>query len=151
MDHKKKIVEISGVNKVYGENHVVKNLTLDVCEGEFLTLLGSSGCGKTTTRMIAGFEEPTSGTICVEGENIDNKEPFERDVNTVFQSYALFPHMNIYDNIAYGLKMKKFLKRRFRGVCLRCWISCRWAVLRNVFRPSFRAGRNSVSPSPGPL
>ena len=111
MDHKKKIVEISGVNKVYGENHVVKNLTLDVCEGEFLTLLGSSGCGKTTTlRMIAGFEEPTSGTICVEGENIDNKEPFERDVNTVFQSYALFPHMNIYDNIAYGLKMKKVPK-----------------------------------------
>ena len=111
MDAAKKIVEISGVNKVFGDNHVVKDLNLDVYEGEFLTLLGSSGCGKTTTlRMIAGFEEPTSGTIKVEGSSIEDKEPFERDVNTVFQSYALFPHMTIYDNIAYGLKMKKLPK-----------------------------------------
>ena len=102
------IVEIEGVNKIYGKNHVVKDLTLAVEEGEFLTLLGSSGCGKTTTlRMIAGFEEPTSGSIKVEGEPIEEKEPFERNVNTVFQSYALFPHMTIFDNIAYGLKMKK--------------------------------------------
>lgn len=105
------IVEIEGVNKVYGKNHVVKDLNLTVEEGEFLTLLGSSGCGKTTTlRMIAGFEEPTSGSIRVEGENIEDKEPFERNVNTVFQSYALFPHKTIYDNIAYGLKMKKVPK-----------------------------------------
>ncbi|MGN1183337.1 MAG: ABC transporter ATP-binding protein [Faecalibacillus sp.] len=107
----KKIVEIKGVNKVYGTNHVVKDLNIDVYEGEFLTLLGSSGCGKTTTlRMIAGFEEPTTGSILVEGEDIQNKEPYERDVNTVFQSYALFPHKTIYDNIAYGLKMKKVPK-----------------------------------------
>ena len=97
------IVEINGVNKIYGSNHVVKDLNLVVEEGEFLTLLGSSGCGKTTTlRMIAGFEEPTSGSIKVEGEAIEEKEPFERNVNTVFQSYALFPHKTIYDNIAYG-------------------------------------------------
>ena len=83
----KKIVEIEGVNKIYGSNHVVKDLNLTVNEGEFLTLLGSSGCGKTTTlRMIAGFEEPTSGTIKVEGESIEEKEPFERNVNTVFQT-----------------------------------------------------------------
>lgn len=108
---KKVIVEIKGVNKIYGTNHVVKDLNLEVYEGEFLTFLGSSGCGKTTTlRMIAGFEEPTSGSIKVEGENIENKEPFERNVNTVFQSYALFPHMTIFDNIAYGLKMKKVKK-----------------------------------------
>lgn len=107
----KRIVEIKGVNKLYGKNHVVKDLNIDVYEGEFLTLLGSSGCGKTTTlRMIAGFEEPTSGSILVEGEDIQNKEPYERDVNTVFQSYALFPHKTIYDNIAYGLKMKKVKK-----------------------------------------
>lgn len=107
-DKKKVIVEIKGVNKVYGTNHVVKDLDLDIYEGEFLTLLGSSGCGKTTTlRMVAGFEEPTSGSIKVENEDIHNKEPYERDVNTVFQSYALFPHMTIYDNVAYGLKMKK--------------------------------------------
>ncbi|MDR1628591.1 MAG: ABC transporter ATP-binding protein [Oscillospiraceae bacterium] len=106
-----------GVNKIYadhdghGSNHVVKDLNLSVYEGEFLTLLGSSGCGKTTTlRMVAGFEEATSGTIHVEGESVGSKEPFERDVNTVFQSYALFPHMTVHDNVAYGLKMKKVKK-----------------------------------------
>lgn len=110
-----KIVEIEGVNKIYGSNHVVRDLNLSIEEGEFLTLLGSSGCGKTTTlRMIAGFEEPTSGTIVVEGERVEEKEPFERNVNTVFQSYALFPHKTIYDNIAYGLKMKKVPKTEIR-------------------------------------
>lgn len=105
------IVEIKNVNKFYGENHVVKDLNLVVYEGEFLTLLGSSGCGKTTSlRMIAGFEEPTKGMILVEGESIEEKEPYERNVNTVFQSYALFPHMTVYDNVAYGLKMKKVKK-----------------------------------------
>lgn len=115
-DSKKVIVEIKGVNKIYGNtNHVVKDLNLKVYEGEFLTLLGSSGCGKTTTlRMIAGFEEPTTGTILVEGENIESKEPYERNVNTVFQSYALFPHMTVFDNVAYGLKMKKVEKSKIK-------------------------------------
>ena len=109
------IVDIKGVNKIYGTNHVVKDLNLLVEEGEFLTLLGSSGCGKTTTlRMIAGFEEPTTGSITVEGEPIEDKEPYERNVNTVFQSYALFPHMTIYDNVAYGLKMKKVPKKEIK-------------------------------------
>ena len=109
------IVDIKGVNKIHGTNHVVKDLNLLVEEGEFLTLLGSSGCGKTTTlRMIAGFEEPTTGSITVEGEPIEDKEPYERNVNTVFQSYALFPHMTIYDNVAYGLKMKKVPKKEIK-------------------------------------
>ena len=96
------IVEMIGVNKRYGSNHVVKDLNLMVNEGEFLTLLGSSGCGKTTTlRMIAGFEEPTTGSIKVEGVPVEEKEPYERNVNTVFQTYALFPHKTIFDNIAY--------------------------------------------------
>lgn len=105
------IVEINGVNKIYGSNHVVKDLNLVVEEGEFLTLLGSSGCGKTTTlRMIAGFEEPTSGSIKVEGEAIEEKEPFERNVNTVFQSYAL-SHIRPFMITSHTeLKMKKVPK-----------------------------------------
>lgn len=107
-----KIVEIRKVNKFYGATHVVKNLDMTINRGEFLSILGPSGCGKTTTlRMIAGFEQQTSGDIIVENERVENKEPFERDVNTVFQSYALFPHMNIKDNIAFGLKMRKVGKK----------------------------------------
>ena len=109
------IVEMIGVNKRYGSNHVVKDLNLIVNEGEFLTLLGSSGCGQTTTlRMIAGFEEPTTGSIKVEGVPVEEKEPYERNVNTVFQTYALFPHKTIFDNIAYGLKMKKVPKEEIK-------------------------------------
>jgi len=109
------MVEIRKVNKHYDDNHVVKDLDLVVGKGEFLTLLGPSGCGKTTTlRIIAGFEIPDSGNVFVEGINVDNKEPYHRDVNTVFQSYALFPHKNIYDNIAFGLKMKKTEKAQIK-------------------------------------
>lgn len=105
------IVSLQHVNKYFGDNHVIRDLNLEVREGEFLTLLGPSGCGKTTIlRMIAGFEDATDGVIMVEGERVEDKEAFERDVNTVFQSYALFPHMTVYDNIAYGLKVKKVPK-----------------------------------------
>jgi spermidine/putrescine transport system ATP-binding protein len=104
-------VELKGVNKSYGGNHVVKDLDLTINEGEFLSVLGPSGCGKTTTlRMIAGFEQQTSGTILVEGEPVEDKEPFERNVNTVFQSYALFPHMTVFENVAFGLRMKRFAR-----------------------------------------
>lgn len=105
------IITLEGVVKRFGSNQVVKNLNLEVGEGEFLTLLGPSGCGKTTTlRMIAGFEEASEGIIKVEGERVENKEPFERNVNTVFQNYALFPHMTVFQNIAYGLTIKKVPK-----------------------------------------
>lgn len=108
----KTIVSIMNVEKMYGENHVVKNMNMNIAEGEFLTLLGPSGCGKTTTlRMISGFEMPTAGAIKVQGESVEKKEPYQRDVNTVFQNYALFPNMNIYDNVAYGLKVKKVPKK----------------------------------------
>lgn len=109
------IVSLVNVNKMYGRNHVVKNLNLDIEKGEFLTLLGPSGCGKTTTlRMIAGFEDASAGVITVEGERVEDKEPYERNVNTVFQSYALFPHMTVYDNVAYGLKIKKVPKEEIK-------------------------------------
>lgn len=115
MENRKAIVEMKNINKVYGENHVVHDLDLTIYEGEFLTMLGPSGCGKTTLlRMIGGFEEPTEGQIVIEGERVENKEPFERNVNTVFQSYALFPHMNIFNNIAYGLKIKKKSKAEIK-------------------------------------
>ncbi|MDD5949860.1 MAG: ABC transporter ATP-binding protein [Lachnospiraceae bacterium] len=107
----KTIVSLVNVDKWYGENHVVKNMNVNIAEGEFLTLLGPSGCGKTTTlRMISGFELPTTGIIKVQGESVEKKEPYQRDVNTVFQNYALFPNMNVFDNVAYGLKVKKVPK-----------------------------------------
>lgn len=109
------IVQLIDVDKSYGSNLVVKKMNMEIEEGEFLTLLGPSGCGKTTTlRMIAGFEDATSGIIMVQGERVEDKEPFERDVNTVFQSYALFPHMNVFDNVAYGLMIKKVPKAEIK-------------------------------------
>lgn len=111
----KAIVEIKKVNKIFGETHVVHDMDMNIYEGEFLTLLGPSGCGKTTTlRMIGGFESPSNGSILIEGIPVQEKEPFERDVNTVFQSYALFPHMTIFDNVAYGLKVKKIKKSEIK-------------------------------------
>lgn len=109
------IIKIDNVNKKYGENTVVNNLNMEIKKGEFLTLLGPSGCGKTTTlRMIAGFETPTNGNIYVEGQEIQNTEPYDREVNTVFQNYALFPHMNIYDNVAFGLSIKRVKKEEIK-------------------------------------
>ena len=102
-----KIIEIKNVNKAYGDKPVVKNLSLTIKKGEFVTLLGPSGCGKTTTlRMIAGFEQPTSGVIYFNGEDITTLPPHKRNINTVFQKYALFPHLNVFGNIAFGLKLK---------------------------------------------
>lgn len=111
----KPIVSLVNVEKWYGTNHVVRNMNINIAEGEFLTLLGPSGCGKTTTlRMISGFELPTSGVIKVQGESVEKKEPYQRDVNTVFQNYALFPNMNVFDNVAYGLKVKKVPKAEIK-------------------------------------
>ena len=109
------IVTLQHVDKWYGDNPVVKDMNLEIAEGEFLTLLGPSGCGKTTTlRMIAGFENATEGTILVQGERVEDKEPYQRDVNTVFQNYSLFPHMTVYDNVAYGPSIKKVPKNEIR-------------------------------------
>ena len=102
------IISLQGVNKVYDGNSVVIDFNLDITKGEFVTFLGPSGCGKTTTlRMIAGFETPTSGQILLNGEDITRIPPHKRPINTVFQRYALFPYLNVYDNVAFGLKLKK--------------------------------------------
>ena len=100
-------VGIEGARKTYGEVVAVDNVDLTVADGEFFTLLGPSGSGKTTTlRMIAGFEQPDAGRITLGGEDITRQPPYSRDVNTVFQDYALFPHMTVADNVGYGLKVK---------------------------------------------
>ncbi len=98
-------VRLSGVTKSFEEFVAVDDVSLDIYEGEFFSLLGPSGCGKTTTlRMIAGFEEPTSGEISVDGDQVQGVPSYRRPVNTVFQSYAIFPHLNVFDNVAFGLK-----------------------------------------------
>lgn len=105
------MIELSGVTKNFGGQVVVHPLSLTIEEGEFLTLLGPSGCGKTTIlRMLAGFEEPTNGKILLDGTDLTQLPPNRRDLNLVFQHYALFPHMTVEDNIAFGLKMKKLSK-----------------------------------------
>ena len=102
---KEKIIELINLNRTFEDGTIaVDNVNLYVRKGEFITFLGPSGCGKTTTlRMIAGFDKPTSGKILLNGEDISDLPPNKRPINTVFQRYALFPHYNVYDNIAFGL------------------------------------------------
>ena len=112
---KEPIVRLSGVTKDFGKSEVLKTINLDVYEGEFLTLLGPSGCGKTTTlRIIAGFEAPSQGSVYLERNDVTALPPYKRNVNTVFQSYALFPHMNVFDNVAFGLVEKKVPKNEIK-------------------------------------
>jgi len=101
-------VKLAGVTKRFGDFVAVDALDLDIGEGEFFTLLGPSGCGKTTTlRMVAGFEQPSEGQIQIAGDDVAGLPPYKRPTNTVFQSYALFPHMNVSENVAFGLKRKR--------------------------------------------
>jgi spermidine/putrescine transport system ATP-binding protein len=101
------ILRLEHIDKFFGEQHIVKDLNLEVREGEFLTILGPSGCGKTTTlRMIGGFELPSKGSVFLRKNDITNFPPYKRNVNTVFQNYALFPHMTVAENVAFGLEQK---------------------------------------------
>jgi len=104
-------VRLLGVSKRFGDFNAVDNVSLDIYKGEFFSLLGPSGCGKTTLlRMLAGFEQPSSGSILLEGEDVSTVPPYQRPVNMMFQSYALFPHMTVAQNIAFGLKQDKIPK-----------------------------------------
>ena len=106
------LIDLVGISKSFGDNNILNNFNLKVKKNEFLTLLGPSGCGKTTIpRIIAGFEHPDQGKIIFDGEDITKQEPYDRKINTVFQKYALFPHLNVFDNIAFGLKIKKVNKK----------------------------------------
>lgn len=104
----KKIIELKNLSKNFGDNQVLKGIDLNIYENKFLTLLGPSGCGKTTIlRIIAGFEEPSHGQVMFNGEDIAKVPAYKREVNTVFQKYALFPFLNVHDNVAFGLNLKK--------------------------------------------
>jgi spermidine/putrescine transport system ATP-binding protein len=108
-------VRLERVSKLFGDVAAVDDLSLDIAEGEFFSMLGPSGCGKTTTlRMIGGFEDPSLGTVYLGGRDVTDLPPYKRDVNTVFQSYALFPHLDVYENVAFGLRRKKVPKDEAR-------------------------------------
>jgi spermidine/putrescine transport system ATP-binding protein len=109
------ILELTGIMKSFDGNEALRGIDLTVKKGEFLTLLGPSGCGKTTTlRIVAGLEMPDSGRVLLQGQDVTGWEPNRRNVNTVFQNYALFPHMNVYQNVAYGLKLRHTPKEEIR-------------------------------------
>src|SRR5262245_36585780 len=109
-------VRLEGVRKAYGDVVAVSRLDLDIRAGEFFSMLGPSGSGKTTTlRMIAGFELPTAGRVLLDGRDVSRLPPYDRDVNTVFQDYALFPHMTVADNVAYGMMIRKVRKDERRS------------------------------------
>lgn len=109
-------VQFTQVCRTFGEVKAVDQVSIDIIDGEFFSMLGPSGSGKTTClRLIAGFEQPTSGSIRIHGIEATGVPPYQRDVNTVFQDYALFPHMNVLDNIAYGLKVKGVAKAERHG------------------------------------
>jgi spermidine/putrescine transport system ATP-binding protein len=109
------LIELKNITKKYDDNTVIENLNLHVRRNEFITLLGPSGCGKTTTlNIIAGFETVDNGSIIFEGKVINEVPPYKRQINTVFQKYALFAHMNIYENVAFGLRIKKFSEKEIK-------------------------------------
>ena len=106
------IIELKNISKSFGEEDILENFSVEIARHEFVTILGPSGCGKTTMlRLIGGFETPDNGQVLFDGEDITNLPPYKRRLNTVFQKYALFPHMNVFDNVAFGLTIKKIDKK----------------------------------------
>ena len=141
-------VKLVDVVKQFGEAVVVDHINLEVRAGEFFSLLGPSGCGKTTTlRMIGGFEAPTSGVIELQGQDVTWLPPYKRNVNTVFQNYALFPHLTIYENVAFGLRRKGIKDAEVKSRVTRHARARRAGRLRDPpSRPRSRAARRSASP-----
>ena len=134
------VVSIRGLTKNFGATKAADSIDLDIRSGEFITLLGPSGSGKTTVlRMIAGFERPDSGTVIIDDQDVTNLPPYERDVNTVFQDYALFPNMSVLANIEYGLKVKKVAKDERRVRALEALASVQLAGFENR-KPSQLSG-----------
>lgn len=117
MENNAVIIDLKNISVKFDDQPILKNINLYIRDGEFITLLGPSGCGKTTTlRIIAGFLEPDSGEVVFEGKKINGVPAYKRQVNTIFQRYALFPHLNVFDNIAFGLKLKKLSKTEVKNI-----------------------------------
>jgi len=138
------ILELEGIEKSFGEVKVLNGLSLSVKRGEFITLLGPSGCGKTTTlRIIAGLEKPDKGKVYLEGKDVTYEEPNRRNVNTVFQNYALFPHMTVEGNISYSLRLKRLDRAKLKKAVSE--------ALELGQLASFQEASASGWPLPGPL
>ncbi|GAA4482977.1 ABC transporter ATP-binding protein [Microbacterium panaciterrae] len=119
-------IRLTGLTRTFGSVTAVDHVDLEIAEGEFFSMLGPSGSGKTTVlRLIAGFEQPTSGTVSLFGEDVTRKAPFDRPVNTVFQDYALFPHMTVLDNVAYGLRVRGIARKERRERAMKALASVR--------------------------
>ena len=118
---KPSIIKLNNINVSFNNEPILKDLSLDIREGEFVTFLGPSGCGKTTTlRIIAGFLNPDSGDILFKGKKINKIPAHKREVNTIFQKYALFPHLNVYENVAFGLRIQKKPESEIREKLSKC-------------------------------
>jgi ABC-type Fe3+/spermidine/putrescine transport system ATPase subunit len=144
-------VRLHGIVKRFGPVTAVDGVDLDIREGEFLTLLGPSGSGKTTVlRMIAGFELPTEGTVELGGVDVTGKPPFDRDVNTVFQDYALFPHLSVAENVGYGLMVRKVPRPERRERVRAALARCGWRRSASAGPSSSPVASASASPWPGP-
>ena len=138
-----KLIELKNLTKNFDDQQVLRGINLDIHENEFLTLLGPSGCGKTTTlRIIAGFEEPSGGEVLFNGIEISKLPPYKREINTVFQKYALFPHLNVMDNIGFGKHLRLHLSPCKRGhvvelltLCLTVACNASVELLRLYARP----------------
>ena len=145
------LISLKNIVVEFDGQRILKGINLDIHDEEFVTFLGPSGCGKTTTlRIIGGFVEPNQGEIYFDGKKINGVPPYKRNVNTVFQRYALFPHLNVFDNVAFGLNIKRWTKstssRRFDR-CSRWWV---WSALKTATSTSFPAASSSASPSRAP-
>ncbi len=145
-------IRLIGLTKRFAEVTAVDHIDLDVAPGEFFSLLGPSGCGKTTTlRMIAGFEQPTEGRIILDGTDVAYTPPHKRNVNTVFQNYALFPHLDVFDNVAFGLRRAKRPKNEVKRAGLQALELVQLRRPREAGSPrSSRAASSSALPSRGP-
>ena len=150
----KELIRLRDICMAFDDEQVLDHLNLYINDKEFLTLLGPSGCGKTTTlRIIGGFTTPTSGDVLFDGVRINDVPPYQRQINTVFQKYALFPHLNVFENVAFGLRMQKRPdpNRRSGSECWRCWRPSASRALSTGGRTSSPAASSSGWPSPGPL